>query len=139
VSEPDTTPERPTSAPSDNTTLLEVLGGYEAAGFDANFVPQEGGTVFCESCDAIVDAARVQMRSLRRLEGASDPDDMVAVVALECPVCGRAGTMVLGFGPAASEADHDVMACLQDLRHDDTLPASSAPGETVDEKSDTAN
>ena len=139
MNEPDTTPERPTVGPSDNTTLLEVLHGYESAGFDANFVPEEGGTVFCESCNSTVDAASVQMRSLRRLEGASDPDDMVAVVALECPICERAGTMVLGFGPAASEADHDVLVCLQDRRHDDTLPASSAPGETVDQATDTAN
>jgi hypothetical protein len=130
-----TTHDRPTQAPSDNTTLVEVLAGYRDAGFDASFVPEEGGTVFCESCNTTLDAARLEMQSLRRLEGASDPDDMVAVVALECPVCGRAGTMVLGFGPAASAADHDVMRSIQDHRSDDrgTLPAGAAPGESVDD------
>jgi hypothetical protein len=43
--------------------------------------------------------------------------------------------MVLGFGPAASAADHDVMRSIQDRRSDDNggLPAAAAPGETVDD------
>ena len=133
------TDDRPTTAPSDNTTLVEVLAGYRDAGFDANFEPEEGGTVFCESHGSSVGADEIEMRSLRRLEGASDPDDMVAVVALECPECGRAGTLVLGFGPNASAADQDVMSRLRDKRGDDDLPAASAPGEAVDRARRTAD
>ena len=50
------------------------------------------------------------MREIRRLEGASDPDDMLAVVALECPVCSMKGTIVLHFGPEASAEELDVLA-----------------------------
>jgi hypothetical protein len=70
------------------------------------------------------------MRSLRRLEGASDPADMLAVVALECGVCNASGTMVLGYGPAAADADSDVLRALQDRREDGDLPAHSPPSET---------
>ena len=42
---------------------------------------------------------------LRRLEGASDPDDMLAVVAVECANCGLRGSLVLNYGPTATEDD----------------------------------
>jgi hypothetical protein len=120
----------PDFAPSDNATLREVLDGYAAAGFESNFGAQEGGIVRCDTCGAELDAATVPMRSLRRMEGASDPDDMVAVVALECSVCGAAGTMVLGYGPASSNSDLDVLAALRDRRQDGDLPGHAPPSET---------
>jgi hypothetical protein len=69
------------------------------------------------------------MSSLRRMEGASDPGDMMAVVAIECPSCQAQGTLVLGFGPAASAEDSDVLLVLRDFRADDQVPGNSAPGE----------
>jgi hypothetical protein len=69
------------------------------------------------------------MSSLRRLEGESDPADMVAIVAITCPQCGRRGTMVLGFGPAATAEDADVLHELIDDRGDDKLPGDTAPRE----------
>jgi hypothetical protein len=71
------------------------------------------------------------MSSLRRLEGASDPADMVAIVAVTCPRCGNQGTAVLAFGPAASAEDSDVLAVLRDHRHDAQVPGNSAPGEVL--------
>jgi hypothetical protein len=120
------------TAPSDHTTLTEVLDGYAEAGFDSTFAAQEGGLVRCDACSSVIDASRITMHSLRRLEGASDPDDMIAVVALDCPACGRSGTMVLGFGPAASDEDSDVLRTIQDRRDSDTLPGASPPSETPD-------
>ena len=133
-SEPSThaSPAVEPAVPSDNTTVVDVLAGYAEAGFAASFGAQEGGTVRCDSCGSELDAGGVRMRSLRRMEGASDPDDMVAVVALECDVCGAAGTMVLGFGPAASDADSDVLRSLQDRRAEGDLPGHAAPTETHD-------
>jgi hypothetical protein len=125
------TDDRPTSAPSDNTTLVEVIAGYRDAGFDGDFYAEEGGIVRCGSCDSTIEADRIEMQSLRRLEGASDPADMAAVVALECPICGRRGTLVLTFGPSASAADQDVLGVLRDRRGGD-LPGASAPGQAVD-------
>jgi hypothetical protein len=117
------------AAPSDHTTLTDVLTGYADAGFSSSFAAQEGGVVRCDSCGSELDPSRIHMHSLRRLEGASDPDDMMAVVAIECGVCGTAGTMVLGFGPAASDIDSDVLRTLQDRRADGDLPGHAPPTE----------
>lgn len=119
-------------APSDHTTLVDVLAGYADAGFAADFSVGEGAQIRCDSCGTTSPASGFVMHSLRRLEGASDPDDMIAVVALDCPVCGVSGTAVLSFGPAGSDADGDVLRELQDRRDGDTLPAASAPDESPD-------
>lgn len=110
-------------------TLTEVLAGYAAGGYSGSFTALEGGSVECHACGSKSSASRVKMSSLRRMEGASDPDDMVAVVAIECPSCNAKGTLVLGFGPAASEEDSDVLHALQDFRSDSNAPGNSAPGE----------
>ena len=118
--------------PSDHTTLTEVLDGYAEAGFTTSFAAQDGGAVRCDACGSDLDPERLDMCSLRRLEGASDPDDMLAVVALRCDVCRASGTMVLGYGPAASDVDGDVLRALQDRREEGELPAHSPPSETPD-------
>ena len=88
-------------APSDHTTLTEVLEGYEEAGIHIELRRARDGVVRCDTCGSELDPTRIHMRSLRRLEGASDPDDMLAVVVLQCGVCSASGTMVLGYGPAS--------------------------------------
>lgn len=94
--------------PSDNTTMSSVLDGLAARGFTGQFVPRPGGRLLCLNCDAVSPAAEFRVESLRRLEGASDPDGMSSIVAAVCPRCGQAGTVVLGFGPTASDVDADV-------------------------------
>ena len=118
------------AVPSDHTTLTDVLEGYAEAGFTSSFAAQEGGVVRCDTCGSELDPSRIDMQSLRRLEGASDPDDMLAVVALKCGVCSTSGTMVLGYGPASSDADGDVLSALRDRREDGDLPAHAPPSET---------
>ena len=113
----------------EGTTLTDVLAAYTDGGFDGSFSAHEGTQLECHQCGARVPVSDVKMSSLRRLEGASDPADMVAVVALTCPRCGAQGTAVLGFGPAASPEDGDVLGALRDHRSDDALPGNSAPGE----------
>jgi len=115
----------------EGTTLTEVINAYEGAGFSASFTVTSDAMLECNSCHQVAWPNDVVMSSLRRLEGASDPDDMLAVVAITCPQCGAQGTTTLGFGPAASAQDADVMAGLRDHRQDDQLPANSAPGETT--------
>jgi len=114
---------------NDNTTLTEVLEHYAGAGFDGSFGVLDGDTVECARCSARLAAGELSMTSLRRLEGASEPDEMMAVVALTCPSCGNRGTLVLGYGPAASGEDSDVLRQLRDARGDEELPSSIAPGE----------
>jgi hypothetical protein len=110
-------------------TLTDVLAGYADSGFTGSFSAVDGAAVECHQCNTRSDAASIIMSSLRRLEGASDPADMMAVVALECPACHAQGTLVLGFGPAASAEDSDVLLVLRDHRGDDQLPGNSSPGE----------
>lgn len=119
----------PTDQPSDNTTLVAVIDGYRNAGFPTEFWVEEGATVRCDSCQSILDSKRLPVQSQRRLEGASDPADMVVVIATSCPVCGADGTMVMGYGPMASPEDADVLANLGAITDDGGLPASSAPDE----------
>jgi hypothetical protein len=111
------------------TTVTEVLAGYAAGGFTGSFTAVAGGKVQCHACDATTPGDQVRMSSLRRMEGASDPGDMMAIVAIECPACDTKGTLVLGFGPMASEEDSDLLHVLRDARSDDHAPGNSAPGE----------
>jgi hypothetical protein len=89
----------------DASTISDVLGSFDDAGYTAQFIVRDGGILECASCRAQFSGSAARIDALRRLEGASDPDDMIVVVALVCPRCGAAGTVVLGYGPAASEED----------------------------------
>lgn len=102
--------------PSDNTTMVEVVDGYEKAGFDDPFVLRDDGSVTCGACGSSVEPEELELHALRRLEGASDPGDMVAVVAFACPGCGGRGTLVVPFGPEASAGEARFLQQLQDRR-----------------------
>ncbi|MFT3855164.1 MAG: hypothetical protein QM733_20885 [Ilumatobacteraceae bacterium] len=111
------------------TTLRGVLDAYADAGFSGSFTVMERAQLECHACGATFDASSASMSSLRRMEGASDPDDMLAVVAITCPRCAAQGTVVLGYGPNATAEDGDVLQALRDDRPGDQLPGNSAPGE----------
>jgi hypothetical protein len=102
--------------PSDYTTLVEVLDAYRRDGWDGDVTVTEDGRLRCGACRHEVDPAEVILDSLRRLEGASDPDDMLAVLAVTCPGCGAKGTAVVHFGPGATEAESAVLLALEDRR-----------------------
>jgi hypothetical protein len=101
---------RPESA--DNGTLAEILSGFERDGYTGQMAARPGGRVLCISCHNESDAGDLHIDALQRAEGASDPDDMLAVAALRCPVCGSFGTLVLGYGPESDSDDADVLALL---------------------------
>lgn len=115
--------------PSDNTTLSAVIDDYEAAGFGGQFEVTSESAITCVTCGRDSAPAEFAMYGLRRLEGASDPDDMLSVVAVSCPQCDARGTLVLGFGPNASEIEALVGKQLRDRRGSGAVPPSSAPGE----------
>lgn len=124
-------PDPVTSDPSDNTTLTEVIDGYRAAGYDSDFFAEDDAHVRCATCQALMPANRLSQVSMRRLEGASDPDDMVAVIATVCPECDAHGTLVVGLGPMASASDGAVMLAMADRRGSDpALPPDASPDET---------
>ena len=98
--------------PSDNTSLVDVLANWRMRGFAGQLVGLEGGRVECVTCGHVGDAKTFEVTEWRRLEGASDPDDMMNAVAAVCPVCHQGGTLILGYGPNASIIDAQVASGL---------------------------
>ena len=98
--------------PSDNTSLLEVLEAFRQRGYDGTFWVTATGNIRCEGCEGEIAPEDVHVHEIRRLEGASDPDDMLAVVAGECAGCGRKGTLVVHFGPETSGEEQDAFTRL---------------------------
>ena len=99
--------------PSDNTTLIEVLDDFAAQGFGATMWVAADGRLRCGGCDAEIDPSSVEVHEFRRMEGASDPDDMLVVAAVECPGCGTKATIVLHYGPASSPEEMEVLRHLE--------------------------
>jgi hypothetical protein len=102
----------PAGAPSDYDTLQGVLAALADDGWSGEADAVEGGSVRWRACGHEAPATEVQVASTRRMEGASDPDDMLAVLAVPCPVCGAKAALVLHYGPTAGPADADVLAAL---------------------------
>ena len=94
---------------SDGTTLVEVIRRLEAEGYVGQMAAEEGGMIRCFTCRQDSPAREVHIQVLRRTEGASDPDDMVAVAALICPHCGAKGTVALKYGPEASPEEMEAL------------------------------
>ena len=115
-----TTPANPTDA----TPLGEGLKRFEAEGFTGQLAAREGAEVVCFTCHTATPARDVELAGLIRTEGASDPDDMIAVAAVTCTHCGQQGTLVLHFGAMASPEEDDVLRALEDRRVDSGVTAT---------------
>jgi hypothetical protein len=115
---PDTTDQAMpvAGAPSDNTTLVAVLAGLEAQGFTDQMSVTDDGFVQCHCCSQRNDPHDVIVHELRRMEGASDPADMMMVIGAICPICSCAATLVMGYGPNTSGAEDQVILALRDGR-----------------------
>jgi len=100
------------TVPTGASQLIDLLAQARDEGFDAQFVPQDSGEVRCASCHRSVASGDLLVVSQRRLEGASDAADMMLLVSAHCPECKRGGTLTLGYGPAAAEADVAVLGGL---------------------------
>ena len=111
------------------TSLVEILTSYAGAGFTIDMFVTDSGSLECGSCGAVTAADRVDVHSIRRLEGASDPADMSVVLAVVCPICHARATAVLRFGPEATEAEATVLARTNDCRRSDLLPGDATPTE----------
>jgi hypothetical protein len=96
-----------------DTPLLTVLRRYEGDGFTGQFDSRDGALVHCFACGEDHPAHGCRHGEIRRLEGASDPADMLAVVPVRCPGCGTRGVLVTNYGPEASAADAEVLRSLE--------------------------
>jgi hypothetical protein len=129
-------PLRPSPSPGDVATtdqpepsLVEVLDAYAQAGFSADAYAAEGGMILCGSCQSRMSPDHIDVHSIRRLEGASDPSDNMAVLAIICPVCRAHSTMVLKFGPEATPDEVTIWRQTNDRRASEVLPADMPPAE----------
>jgi hypothetical protein len=103
----------PEGIATDDATTSGILRSLAEEGVDEQLRPgSEAGTLVCSACGSENEAGRFDVLEERRLEGTSDPDDMVLIVAAVCPACGARGAVVLGYGPEASAADADVVVAL---------------------------
>jgi hypothetical protein len=100
------------STPKYGATLTEIIATLEAAGFTGQMAARADGMLQCLTCRQESPANEFSLGAMRRTEGASDPDDMLAVVGLTCPSCGTQGTAVLGYGPEADPDDAEVVVRL---------------------------
>ena len=96
----------------DGLTLSECLAHFEAKGYTGQFGAAEGGMVRCFSCHVDTRPEDVVLEGICRVEGVSDPDDMLAVVAMTCPHCGEKGTATFNYGPEAGPDEAAVLVAL---------------------------
>jgi hypothetical protein len=100
-------------------TIRDVLAEVEAHGFTGQFAARPGAKVECFHCHHVMEARDIDLDALNRLEGASDPDDMLAVLSLTCTKCGTKGTVVVNYGPESTPEDADVLVAVEDRRPPD--------------------
>lgn len=94
------------------TTLEEAVAEFEAMGFTGDFSLRPEGRIHCGTCDHTTAPTSADISGERRLEGASDPDDMQIVLAIVCPNCATRGTLVVGYGPVSDAESQDLLANL---------------------------
>jgi len=112
--DPNTPAEPPApGAASGARTLVDVTAELEDEGYRGQFMPERDGVLRCLACGYRAKADQIGLHRLERLEGASDPADMAAVAALECPRCHAKGTVALKYGPDADADSADVLALLE--------------------------
>ena len=101
--------------PSDNVTIHELIASLDEAGYDGQFTPIDSNHLQCSRCENTVRATDLDVTLARRVEGASDPDDMATLFAARCPACQGGGTVMVGYGVNASELDGDISRQLHGL------------------------
>jgi hypothetical protein len=101
---------------SSERSLTGILGAFGDEGYRSGFRPRVDGNVECEECRHSHPPEHLNLKGLERLEGSSDPDEMLAVCAIECPECGVRGTLILTYGPETTHEDGEVLTRINDAR-----------------------
>lgn len=109
-------PDQPIPGVPTDRTLSGVLEQLKEDGFGGDMFVTADAKVRCGTCHADAEPAALQLNAIRRIEGASDPADEAAVLALTCPSCGAQGTAVVRYGPEAEPQDDEVLRAVEDLR-----------------------
>ena len=112
----DARPEEPS-----DVTLTSVLDAYRADGYEVEYALEND--VLVDAAGREIDPADVIVESMRRLEGASDPADNLVVAAITTRDGKERGTVILRFGPEASEAEAFLLQASDDRRGLADVPA----------------
>jgi hypothetical protein len=109
-------PTQPIPGVPVDRTLISVLEQLQAQGFDKDMFVTPDAQILCSACRHVAEPADFELRGIRRIEGASDPSDEAAVLALICRICGAHGTAIVRYGPEAEPQDVIVLRAVEDLR-----------------------
>jgi hypothetical protein len=109
-------PSPPIPGVPTDRTLLSVLEQLRADGYERDMFITPDALIRCGVCHHDARPEELELHAIRRLEGASDPADEAAVLALTCTVCGARGTAVVRYGPEAEPQDVAVLQAVEDLR-----------------------
>jgi hypothetical protein len=104
---PNTSEDEERDLPED-TMLLSVQSVLDEEGYTGQFIASSESRVLCTRCRSLLAAAWLRADDVTRLEGASDPADMMVVVPLTCPVCLQRGTLTMSFGPEMGPEEAEV-------------------------------
>jgi hypothetical protein len=118
-------PEDPVDSP-----LFDIVSTLDDEGYRGQFRAGAGGQLRCLTCGAPFDASALRADELSRLEGASDPADMLIIIPLTCPVCGTHGTLIANYGPEASAEEAEVLQSLRRIPSEGSNAAEPTPGVT---------
>jgi hypothetical protein len=94
--------------------MIGILDTFTREGFACDFRPAPDGVIECPECGSASDAARFRVAQFRRMEGASDPGEMLLIAALRCPHCDAGGTLVLTYGPEVTRLDAEILERLDE-------------------------
>lgn len=94
-------PATKSAVPLDHTHEMPAIVTLERSGYTAEFVAEAGDTLRVSGTDRRYAASGVQIHDFYRFEGASDPDDMSVIYAVETDD-GTRGTIIDAFGTYAS-------------------------------------
>ncbi len=101
---------------NDDLTLMDVLATFKADGFTQDMFVTTDAMVRCGACHHDTAPSDLVLNRMRRIEGASDPSDMAAVLGITCTICGAQGSVVVRFGPEAEPQDDAVWLAVDDQR-----------------------
>jgi hypothetical protein len=120
-------PSDPVADPTDEalTSVIAGRAGGNDRG-DGQFQAVAGGEIRCLTCRQRFGADTQRADDIDRVEGASDPADMAMVLPVRCPHCDTTGSLVLRYGPEASEDESDLLVALRREPADRGRPPSAA-------------
>jgi hypothetical protein len=115
-----------------DTSLIAELRALASKGYTSDFQAASiDGEVLCLTCHQRFPASTLDADVVVRLEGASDPADMLAIVAAICPHCDAHGTLVLAYGPSSTSEEVGVLRSLERATPRPPLACDDEPAELL--------